>query len=170
MSQKENSLKWREHNLFTKKVPRDAEAANIQVRGPIRDTNLVHSFFLQVATTPLISAPLVAFIRLSSPVLLEDFCEISKPTRFLALLLGPPATGASLMALGRTLGALMTDPFFCRNTAYTASTPDNLFSGLSMYMEELTVLPPNSWDPATRLDPPKATQTLQDRCCCYFLF
>ena len=32
MSQKENSLKWREHNLFTKKVPRDAEAANIQVR------------------------------------------------------------------------------------------------------------------------------------------
>ena len=61
----------------------------------------------------------------------------------------------------------MTDPFFCRNTAYTASTPDNLFSGLSMYMEELTVLPPNSWDPAIRLDPPKATQTLQDRCCCF---
>ena len=63
----------------------------------------------------------------------------------------------------------MTDPFFCRNTAYTASTPDNLFSGLSMYMEELTVLPPNSWDPAIRLDPPKATQTLQDRCCCFRL-
>ena len=100
-------------------------------------------------------------------MLLEDFCEIRKPTRFLALLLGPPATGASLVALGRTLGALMTDPFFCRNTAYTASTPDNLFSGLSMYMEELTVLPPNSWDPAIRLDPPKATQTLQDRCCCF---
>ena len=37
MSQKENSLKWREHNLFTKKVPRDAEAANIQVRGSIKD-------------------------------------------------------------------------------------------------------------------------------------
>ena len=36
VSQKENTLKWREHNLFTKKVPRDAEAANIQVRKPIR--------------------------------------------------------------------------------------------------------------------------------------
>ena len=123
-----------------------------------------------MATTPLLSAPLVAFIRLSYPVLLEDFCEISKPTRFLALLLGPPGTGTSLVALGRTLGALMTDPFFCRNSAYTAATPDNLFSGLSMYLEELTVLPPNTWDPAIRLDPPKATQTLQDRWDCYSSF
>ena len=36
----------------------------------------------------------------------------------------------------------MTDPYFCRNSAYTATTPDNIFSGLSTYMEELTVLPP----------------------------
>ena len=111
---------------------------------------------------------MVAFIRLSSPVLLEDFCEIMKPTRFLVLLLGPPGTGASLLSLGRALGALMTDPYFCRNSAYTAATPDNIFSGLSTYMEELTVLPPNTWDPAIRLDPPKATQTLQDRCVFFF--
>ena len=42
MSQKENSLKWREHNLFTKKVPRDAEAANIQVRGSIQNGICLH--------------------------------------------------------------------------------------------------------------------------------
>ena len=64
----------------------------------------------------------------------------------------------------------MTDPYFCRNSAYTATTPDNIFSGLSTYMEELTVLPPNTWDPAIRLDPPKATQTLQDRCGVFFSF
>ena len=45
MSQKENSLKWREHNLFTKKVPRDAEAANIQVRGSIRERSCPHHLF-----------------------------------------------------------------------------------------------------------------------------
>ena len=90
---------------------------------------------------------MVAFIRLSSPVLLEDFCEIMKPTRFLVLLLGPPGTGASLLSLGRALGALMTDPYFCRNSAYTAATPDNIFSGLSTYMEELTVLPPEHLGP-----------------------
>ena len=45
MSQKENSLKWREHNLFTKKVPRDAEAANIQVRGSIRERSCLHFLF-----------------------------------------------------------------------------------------------------------------------------
>ena len=30
-------------------------------------------------------------------------------------------------------------------------------------MSELTVLPPSAWDPSIRLDPPKATQTLQTR-------
>ena len=116
-----------------------------------------------MATTPLLSSPLVAFIRLSSPVLLEDFCEIRKSTRFLALFLGPPGTGASLLNQGRALGALLTDPLFCQESAYMAASPSALLAGISTYMEELTVLPPNSWDPSIRLEPPKTTQTLQSR-------
>ena len=32
LSQKDESLKFREYNLFSKKVPQEAEAANIQVK------------------------------------------------------------------------------------------------------------------------------------------
>ena len=52
---------------------------------------------------------------------------------------------------------------FCQLTAYKAQTKAALISGLDTYIGELTVLPPSSWDPSIRLDPPKTTQSLQSR-------
>jgi len=146
VSMKDETIKNREYNLFSKKVPKDAEAANIQV-----------------ATCKFLSEPFFAFVRLASPVVLEDFCEISKPTRFLAIILGPEGSSAKMVEKGRAIGALLTDQLFCQLTAYKAQTKAALISGLDMYMSELTVLPPSAWDPSIRLDPPKATQTLQTR-------
>jgi len=146
VSMKDETIKNREYNLFSKKVPKDAEAANIQV-----------------ATCKFLSEPFFAFVRLASPVVLEDFCEISKPTRFLAIILGPEGSSVKMVEKGRAIGALLTDQLFCQLTAYKAQTKAALISGLDMYMSELTVLPPSAWDPSIRLDPPKATQTLQTR-------
>jgi len=146
MSQRDESLKFREYNLFSKKVPKDAEAANIQV-----------------ATCHFLSETLVAFVRLSEPVILEDFCEISKPTRFLALVLGPTGSSSYLLELGRAIGTILTDQLFCQLTAYKAQTRASLVAGVTTYMGEMTVLPPSSWDPTIRLDPPKTVQNLQSR-------
>ena len=84
-------------------------------------------------------------------------------TRFLALFLGPPDMSAMLMEEGKALGALLTDQLFCQLTAYKAQTKSSLVSGLETYMNELTVLPPSSWDPNIRLDPPKSTQSIHTR-------
>jgi len=146
VSIKEDTLKNRDYNLFSKKVPKDAEAANIQV-----------------ATCKFLTEPFLAFVRLNAPVLLEDFCEISKPTRFLALVLGPEGSSHKLLDTGRAIGSLLTDQLFCQLTAYKAQTKAALISGLDTYIGELTVLPPSSWDPSIRLDPPKTTQSLQSR-------
>jgi len=143
---KDESLKFRDHNLFSKKVPKDAEAVNIQV-----------------AECPFITSPLLAFIRLNNPVVLEDFCEITKPTRFLLIALGPQGTGSVLLDQGRALGALFTDQLFCQLTAYRAQSRKSLISGLESYMGEMTVLPPSSWDPNTRLEPPKSTMSMESR-------
>ena len=145
VSVQDENLKNREHNLFVKKVPKDAEACNIQV-----------------ATCKALSRTFVAFVRLTKPVLLADFCEIEKPTRFLVIILGPEGHNKPLLALGRSVGSLMSDPLFCQMTAYKASTREELVSGLGEYMAELTVMPP-SWDSSTRLDPPKSSATPQSR-------
>jgi len=146
ISYKDETMKFREYNLFSKKVPKDAEAVNIQV-----------------ATCNFLSEPFFAFVRLQNPIVLEDFCEIDKPTRFLALILGPPGSSSFLLEKGRALGSLLTDQLFCQLTAYKATTKAALVAGLDTYMNELTVLPPSSWDPTIRLDPPKTTQSIQSR-------
>jgi len=146
LSYKDETMKFREHNLFNKKVPKNAEAANIQV-----------------ATCDFLEDILFAFVRFKSPVMFEDFCEINKPTRFLALILGPRGLGAHYIELGRALGTILTDQIFCGQTAYRSTTSKQLVRGMDLYLQELTVLPPSSWDPNIRLEPPKSSQPLVDR-------
>lgn len=138
-------MKDREHNLFSKKVPRDAEACNIQV-----------------ASCQFLTETFVAFVRLNKPMYLEDFCEIKKPTRFLVIILGPEGSSRQLVSLGRAVGSLMSDQLFCQLTAYKAAGVDQLLSGLEVYMSEMTVMPPFC-DPNIRMDPPKSVQTTQKR-------
>ena len=107
--------------------------------------------------------PIFAFVRLNCPILLDDFSEINKPTRFLILILGPSGSAVNVLDLGRAFGALFTDQLFCQLTAYKANTRASLVRGLKTYLSELTVLPPSSWDTTIRLDPPKNPPTLETR-------
>lgn len=136
----------RDYNLFNKKVPKNAEAFNIQV-----------------ATCKFLTEPFLAFIRLKNPVILDDLSEINKPTRFLALVLGPEGSGSAMEELGRAFGTLLTDQLFCQLTAYRATSGEAVLKGLETYLGEMTVLPPSAWDPTIRLDPPKSTSSVQVR-------
>ena len=64
ISYKDETIKNRDYNLFSKKVPKNAETVNIQV-----------------ATCDFLSKPIFAFVRLGTPIVLDDFSEINKPTR-----------------------------------------------------------------------------------------
>lgn len=75
-----------------RKVPRGAEACNIQA-----------------ATLEAFPSPVVVFARLREAIILEDFCEISAPTRFLCLVLGPPGSEEKVNEMGRALGTIMSD-------------------------------------------------------------
>ncbi len=52
------------------------------------------------------------FARLKNSTILEDFCEIHSPTRFLCLVLGPPGAEERVAEMGRALGTLMSDHIF----------------------------------------------------------
>ena len=82
--------------------------------------------------------------------------------RFLVVMLGPEGCSRKLMAVGRAVGSLMSDPLFCQLTAYKAQHARDLVAGLDTYITELTVMPP-SWDQSIRLDPPKTSQPIQAR-------
>ena len=107
--------------------------------------------------------PIFAFVRLNCPILLDDFSEINKPSRFLILILGPSGSGVNVLDLGRAFGSLFTDQLFCQLTAYKANSRSSLLRGLKTYLSEMTVLPPSSWDTTIRLDPPKNPPTLETR-------
>ena len=65
--------------------------------------------------------------------------------------------------MGRAVGSLFTDQIFCQATAYKATSRAGLLRGLNTSLGEMTVLPPASWDPNTRLEPRRNTPTLEAR-------
>ena len=101
-----------------------------------------------MATCNFLLNPIFAFVRLNCPILLDDFSEINKPSRFLILILGPSGSGVNVLDLGRAFGSLFTDQLFCQLTAYKANSRLSLLRGLKTYLSEMTVLPPSSWEPS----------------------
>ena len=81
----------REHNQFSKKVPKDAEACNIQV-----------------ASCDFLTETFVAFVRLSKPVLLEDL-ERSLKAPVLMLLELIPLVPKRVLQLGELVPQIFLD-------------------------------------------------------------
>ncbi|XP_023330571.1 sodium bicarbonate cotransporter 3 [Eurytemora carolleeae] len=141
-----DTLKYREYNQFGRKVPKNAEVANIQV-----------------GTCDFLDEIVFGFIRLDAPVVLEDLSALQKPTRFLVQILGPEGSAAQCLELGRAVGTIFTDEIFTGQYAYKSLSTKQLVKGLELYMKELTVLPPNCWDPKIRLLPPTSPTTVKNR-------
>ncbi|XP_059716519.1 anion exchange protein 4 [Haemorhous mexicanus] len=128
-------LKEQLRNRFKKKVPPGAEAAHVAV-----------------GEVEFLEKPFTAFIRLRHGVSLGSLAEVSLPSRFLFILLGPPRVKA-YHEVGRAMATLLTDELFQR-VAWQARHREDLMAGMEAFLDELIVLPPGKWDPGARIPPP----------------
>ncbi|KAM4892840.1 anion exchange protein 4 [Sylvia borin] len=128
-------LKEQLRNRFKKKVPPGAEAAHVAV-----------------GEVEFLEKPFAAFIRLRHGVSLGSLAEVSLPSRFLFILLGPAKVKA-YHEVGRAMATLLTDELFQR-VALQAEHREDLITGIEAFLDELIVLPPGKWDPSTRIPPP----------------
>ncbi|NXA91441.1 S4A4 protein, partial [Melanocharis versteri] len=131
----ETPLKEQLRNRFKKKVPPGAEAAHVAV-----------------GEVEFLEKPFTAFIRLRRGVSLGSLAEVSLPSRFLFILLGPPKAKA-YHEVGRAMATLLTDELFQR-VAWQAEHREDLMAGIEAFLDELIVLPPGKWDPSARIPPP----------------
>ncbi|NXA78729.1 S4A4 protein, partial [Thryothorus ludovicianus] len=129
------SLSFQLRNRFRKKVPPGAEAAHVAV-----------------GEVEFLEKPFTAFIRLRRGVSLGSLAEVSLPSRFLFILLGPPKVKA-YHEVGRAMATLLTDELFQR-VARQAEHREDLMAGIEAFLDELIVLPPGKWDPSARIPPP----------------
>ncbi|NWS09488.1 S4A4 protein, partial [Motacilla alba] len=129
------SLSFQLRNRFKKKVPPGAEAAHVAV-----------------GEVEFLEKPFIAFIRLRHGVSLGSLAEVSLPSRFLFILLGPPKAKA-YQEVGRAMATLLTDELFQR-VARQAEHREDLMAGIEAFLDELVVLPPGKWDPGARIPPP----------------
>ncbi|ELK03021.1 Anion exchange protein 4 [Pteropus alecto] len=109
-----------------------------------------------------LAQPLGAFVRLRDPVVLGPLTEVSLPSRFFCLILGPPTLGRSYREMGRAVAILLSDPQF-QWSARRASNLHDLLAALDAFLEEVTVLPPGRWDPTARISPPKCLPSQHKR-------
>ncbi|NXG67469.1 S4A4 protein, partial [Hemiprocne comata] len=130
------SLSFQLRNRFKKKIPPGAEAAHIAV-----------------GEVEFLEKPFTAFIRLRQGVALGSLAEVSLPSRFLFILLGPRAKVKAYHEVGRAMATLLTDEVFQR-VARQAEHQEDLIAGMEAFLDELTVLPPGKWDPSVRIPPP----------------
>uniref|UniRef100_A0A2K6KC49 Anion exchange protein 4 n=1 Tax=Rhinopithecus bieti TaxID=61621 RepID=A0A2K6KC49_RHIBE len=109
-----------------------------------------------------LAQPLGAFVRLRDPVVLGSLTEVSLPSRFFCLLLGPPMLGKGYHEMGRAAAVLLSDPQF-QWSVRRASNLHDLLAALDAFLEEVTVLPPGRWDPTARIPPPKCLPSQHKR-------
>uniref|UniRef100_A0A8C3UHS4 Anion exchange protein n=1 Tax=Catharus ustulatus TaxID=91951 RepID=A0A8C3UHS4_CATUS len=129
------SLSFQLRNRFKKKVPPGAEAAHVAV-----------------GEVEFLEKPFAAFIRLRRGVSLGSLAEVSLPSRFLFILLGPPKVKA-YHEVGRAMATLISPQLFQR-AAWQAEHREDLITGIEAFLDELIVLPPGKWDPSARIPPP----------------
>lgn len=79
-------------NPFMKKLPKGAEAC-----------------LIMVCTTEFAPFPMLIFTRLHRPQIFRSFCEVSSPTRFVCIIVGPIGSETRVVDMGKALGTLMSD-------------------------------------------------------------
>ncbi|NWW08590.1 S4A4 protein, partial [Oreocharis arfaki] len=129
------SLSFQLRNRFKKKLLPGAEAAHVAV-----------------GEVEFLEKPFAAFIRLRCAVSLGSLAEVSLPSRFLFILLGPPKVKA-YHEVGRAMATLLTDELF-HSVARQAEHREDLIAAIEAFLDELIVLPPGKWDPSARIPPP----------------
>lgn len=118
-----------------------------------------------VAEVDFLATPISGFVRLHSPANLGDITEVCIPTKFIYIYLGPKTVGHpsdNYTQIGRALATLMSDSVF-RSVALKTQSVESLLVAIDEFLGEAPILPPNLWDPATRIEPPERTPNAETR-------
>ncbi|XP_059090863.1 electroneutral sodium bicarbonate exchanger 1-like isoform X1 [Tigriopus californicus] len=122
---------------FMKKVPKDSEGNSILI-GDVCE----------------LDHPIACFIRLANAVYIGDLTEVAVPTRFIFLLLTPKSEDLpDVREIGRCMATIMSDDVF-HDVAYKAQTRRDFQAGIDEFLDQVTGIPPNEWDPSIRIEPP----------------
>lgn len=130
---------------FMKKIPKEAEAANILV-----------------GEVDFLKYPIIGFTRLLHSQLMGDLTEVPVPTKFIFFLLGPRGNQNKFHEIGRSIATLMSDEVF-HDVAYHARNREDLLAGIDEFLDQVTVLPPGEWDPSIRIEPPQSVPSQTSR-------
>lgn len=87
-----NNLFSKTNQNFMRKIPDGTETTNVLV-GEVDFLNYQFS----------------TFVRLATPVILDDFTEVDVPTRFLFIILGPKGNSKRYREIGRSMATIMSD-------------------------------------------------------------
>ncbi|KAH7645235.1 na+-driven anion exchanger 1-like protein [Dermatophagoides farinae] len=113
-----------------------------------------------IAEVDFLQSPISGFIRLQNATVLGNMTEVSIPTKFIYIYLGPKMNATTGLnnyeQIGRSLGTLMSDTIF-RQVAFKTQNISALVQALEDFLQESPILPPNLWDPSTRIEPPEKT-------------
>lgn len=136
-----NLAPYKPNKKLSKKLPAGCETGNILV-----------------GQVDFLDETVMVLLRLKSTSTMADLTEVFIPTRFVFLVLGPTLSTSiwELAEIGRSVAVLLNDKIFC-DVAYKAKSKDDLVAGLNEFLDDVLVLPPSLWDPATRLEPPQHT-------------
>ncbi|XP_036606864.1 anion exchange protein 4 [Trichosurus vulpecula] len=144
-SAEEPPLKEQLHSPLWQKLPPGTEAAAVLV-----------------GELDFLTQRLGVFVHFPEPVVLGTLTEVPLPTRFVCIILGPPALGKDYREMGRSVAVLLSDQLF-RRSASQASGPQDLISAMDTFLEEVMVLPPGGGDLTERIPPPKCLSILHKR-------
>ncbi|NXR79612.1 B3AT protein, partial [Pycnonotus jocosus] len=94
-----------------------------------------------VGCAAFLEQPMLAFVRLKDAVTLDGVLDVSLPTRFLAVVLGPDTPQISYHEIGRAIATMMSERVF-RRDAYLAEARQDLVRGVEDFLDASIVLPP----------------------------
>ncbi|KAJ7427600.1 Band 3 anion transport protein [Willisornis vidua] len=94
-----------------------------------------------VGCAAFLEQPTLAFVRLKNAVTLDGVLDVSLPTRFLFVVLGPDSSHISYHEIGRAVATMMSERVF-RRDAYLAEGRQDLVRGVEEFLEASIVLPP----------------------------
>ncbi|OTF80884.1 Na+-driven anion exchanger 1-like protein, partial [Euroglyphus maynei] len=119
-----------------------------------------------IAEVDFLQSPISGFIRLHNATVLGNMTEVSIPTKFIYIYLGPKMNATTGLnnyeQIGRALGTLMSDTIF-RQVAFKTQNISALVQALDDFLNESPTLPPNLWDPSTRIEPPEKTPAISNK-------
>ncbi|KJE97041.1 hypothetical protein CAOG_07527 [Capsaspora owczarzaki ATCC 30864] len=134
--------------------PRSAFNSRNRADGNTRAVSLEAAHIL-VYSNEFLTHTVTAFVRFFQGVSLGDFTRAPLGVRFLFIVMGPSHRHADLIQIGRTMGAVFSDPESLE-VLHAAHEREPVIEHLDNFMRRGTMIP-GEWDRKIIIGPPRAT-------------